>query len=122
MSEDITTRFVLQSDVLLTPVQELSITARERLGADDGDYALSRTMSRTPVRVLDRDFADLLQRFRSPTRIVDAILSYSRDHRVGAEATLDEAFPMLQRLINSQVLVVATSDANHVGSVRAEGW
>jgi eukaryotic-like serine/threonine-protein kinase len=111
MSEDITTRFVLQSDVVLMPVQELPMTAREQLGADDGDYALSRTMSRTPVRVLDRDFADLLQRFRSPTRIVDAILSYSRDHRVGAEATLEEAFPMLQRLINSQVLVVATSDA-----------
>ena len=66
MSEDITTRFVLQSDVLLTPVQELSITARHQLGADDGDYALSRTMSRAPVRVLDRDFTDLLQRFRSP--------------------------------------------------------
>ena len=111
MSEDITTRFVLKSDVVLTPVQELPMTAREQLGADEGDYALSRTMSRAPVRVLDRDSANLLQRFRSPTRIVDAILSYSRDQRVGAEATLEEAFPMLQRLIDSQVLVVATSDA-----------
>jgi eukaryotic-like serine/threonine-protein kinase len=111
MSEDITTQFVLQSDVVLTPVQELPMTAREQLGADEGDYALSRTMSRAPVRVLDRDSADLLQRFRSPTRIVDAILSYSRDHRIGAEATLEEAFPILQRLIDSQVLVVATSDA-----------
>jgi eukaryotic-like serine/threonine-protein kinase len=110
MSEDITTRFVLQSDVLLTPVQELPITARHQLGADESDYALSRTMSRAPVRVLDRDFTDLLQRFRSPIRIVDAIMSYSRDRRVDAEVTLEEAFPMLQRLIDSQVLVDATSD------------
>src|SRR5262249_22981151 len=56
------------------------------------------------------DSADLLLRFRSPTRIVDAILEYSRDHRVGAETTLEEAFPMLQRLIDSQVLVAAASD------------
>lgn len=111
MSDDITTRFVLKSDVLLTPVQELTMPARERLSADDGDYVLSWTRSRAPVRVLDPDSADLLQRFRSPTRIVDAIVDYSRDHRVGAEATLEEAFPMLQRLIDSQVLVVAASDA-----------
>ena len=110
MSEDITTRFVLQSDVVLTPVLELPTTAREQIGAGEGDYALSRPTSRDPVRVLDRDSADLLQRFRSPTRIVDAILGYSRDHRVAAEATLEEAFPMLQRLIDSQVLVAAASD------------
>ncbi|MBB5220355.1 serine/threonine-protein kinase [Amaricoccus macauensis] len=112
MSEDITTRFVLQPDVVFTPVQDLPMAAREQLGADEGDYALSRTMSRAPVRVLDRDSAELLQRFRSPTRIVDAIVSYSRDHRADAEATLEEAFPMLQRLIDNQVLVVATSDAS----------
>jgi serine/threonine protein kinase len=112
MSEDITTRFVLQSDVVLTPVLELPTTAREQIGAGEGDYALSRPTSRDPVRVLDRDSADLLQRFRSPTRIVDAILGYSRDHRVGAEATLEEAFPMLQRLIDSQVLVAAASDTS----------
>ena len=110
MSEDITTRFVLQSDVVFTPVLELPTTAREQIGAGEGDYALSRPTSRDPVRVLDRDSADLLQRFRSPTRIVDAILGYSRDHRVGAEATLEEALPMLQRLIDSQVLVAAASD------------
>lgn len=111
MSEAITERFVLQSDVVLTPVEELPADTRERLGADEGDYALSRPTSRAPVRVVDGDSADLLLRFRSPTRIVDAILDYSRDHRVGAETTLEEAFPMLQRLIDSQVLVAEASDA-----------
>lgn len=111
MSGDITTRFVLRSDVRLTPVIELPPGAREQMGAGEGDYALSRPSSREPVRVLDRDSADLLQRFRSPTGIVDAILGYSRDHHVAAEGTLEEAYPMLLRFIESQVLVAAESDA-----------
>ena len=111
MSRDITTRFVLRSDVQLTPVIELPPSAREQMGAGEDDYALTRPSSREPVRVLDRDSADLLQRFRSPTGIVDAILSYSRDHDVVAEGTLEEAYPMLRRFIESQVLVAAESDA-----------
>jgi serine/threonine protein kinase len=109
MSPAITEAFVLASDVRLTLVQDLPRSLREKLDGEVGGYALSRSRSRAPVRLLDDDSAVLLQRFRSPTRIIDAVLAYSRDRRTEPRATLDEAFPMLRGLIESQVLIAADS-------------
>ena len=109
MSPAITEAFVLASDVRLTLVQDLPQSLRDRLDGEVGGYALSRSRSRAPVRLLDDDSAVLLQRFRSPTRIIDAVLAYSRDRRTEPRATLDEAFPMLRGLIESQVLIAADS-------------
>ena len=109
MSPAITEAFVLASDVRLTLVQELPRSLREKLGDEVGGYALSRSRSRAPVRLLDDDSAGLLQRFRSPTRIIDAVLAYSRDRQTEPRATLDEAFPMLRGLIESEVLIAVDS-------------
>jgi len=109
MSPAITEAFVLASDVRLTLVQDLPRSVREKLDGETDGYALSRSRSRAPVRLLNDDSADLLQRFRSPTRIIDAVLAHSRGHQTDPRATLDEAFPMLRSLIESQVLIAAGS-------------
>jgi eukaryotic-like serine/threonine-protein kinase len=106
----ITGEFVLPGDVVLAPVASLPERLREQLEAEDGDFAVSRRGTRSASRIVDAQGAELLERFREPSTIVDAVIAHSRDHGTGPEATLEEAYPLLQRLIAAGVLVAAGSD------------
>ena len=107
----ITGEFVLPDDVVVAPVASLPGPLRAQLDAEDGDYAVARRGARSASRILDAEGAELLERFRSPSTIVDAVIAHSRDRGTGPERTLEEAFPMIERLIGAGVLVVAGSDA-----------
>ena len=83
---------------------------RRQIQAEDGDYAITRPQSRTPSRLLDADSAELLQQFREPTTIVQAVIRYSRERNSDPERTLEEAYPMLERLARAHLLVPSESE------------
>src|SRR5206468_525699 len=86
----VTEAFVLPADVIIVPVAELSEELRGTLDAPDGEFLVSRPGARTGSRIVDEQSADLLERFRSPARIVDAVIAFSRPH-VGRLAAREAA-------------------------------
>ncbi len=101
----ITDPLVLPPDVLLVPVAELPEELRLKLRCSEGDYALTRPRSRAASRVVDAQAAVLLDEFRSPTTIVEAVLRYSRAREADPQETLEEAYPLLQTLLDAGLLV-----------------
>ncbi|MBV8827821.1 MAG: protein kinase, partial [Acidobacteriaceae bacterium] len=105
----ITDQLVLPADTLLIPVTELAEDVRRQFEAGDGDYALTRPHSRTPSRVIDGDAARLLEEFRKPSTVAEAIIRFSKSQQLDPDRTLEDAFPMIQRLVLSRLLVEADS-------------
>ena len=102
---------VLSPDVRIDPVLELSPDLRAKIDASDQDFTVTRRRARATSRVVDKDSAELLQKFRVPTRIVDAVLSFAGERGLHPESTLEQAYPVLGRLYRSRFLVPADSDA-----------
>lgn len=116
----ITDPLVLPPDVLLLPVAELSEDVRNRFTHDEGDVAITHPRLRTPSRVLDARSAELLAEFRAPRTIVEAVIRFSRAHEADPEETLEQAYPLLQGLLESGFLVAeaAPEAAGIVPSLR----
>ena len=99
--------FVLRRDVVLVPVTELSAEVRAKIEFDDGDYALSRLHGRMTSQIIDGETASLLELFREPTTIANAVirngLSLSKDPR----NWLEELLPHIGTFIQNKVLVPA---------------
>ena len=112
----ITDPLVLPPDVLLVPVAELAEDVRRQLTWEEGDYAVTRPRSRTPSRIVDAGAADLLGQFREPVTIVEAVIRFSRERALDPETTLEEAYPLLERLLASGFLVSEGSD--DAGAIR----
>lgn len=102
--------FVLRDDVLLIPCADLSDDVRARITFDDGDFTLSRRHGRALAQVIDRDTAALLELFRKPRTLVDAIVENSRALGKDAEARFDELLPHLGTFVNNRVLVPLGSE------------
>src|SRR5262245_161014 len=110
----LTDRFVLPSDLLLVPVNELPEGTRRQIQAEEGAYALTRPSSRSPSLIVDGSAASLLREFRKPITIVDAVIRFSRERKTDPEQTLEEAFPMFERLLLQRLLVPSESEEAHV--------
>src|ERR1700741_4614444 len=105
----ITGILVMPADTVLVPVDRLSKELRLQLMATEGDYAVTRPNSRSLARIIDSEGARLVQEFRQPSTVVEAILRYCRDTNEDPASTLDAAFPMLERLLHAGLLVPAAS-------------
>ena len=101
----ITDPLVLPRDVILIPVAELPQETRARFTHDEGDFAITHPRSRTPSRILDAPSASLVEQFREPKTIVEAVIRFCRERGSEPESTLEEAYPLLQRLLDSGFLV-----------------
>ena len=98
---------LLPPDVEIFSVRDLASDVRAKIDAGDEDYAVTRHRSRAPSRIIDKESADLLATFRTPARIVDAVLSFAGRRGLDPEATLEQAYPMLYHLYQANVLVPA---------------
>ncbi len=96
----------LPPDVILVPVGELPAEVREKLTFDAGDYAVTRPRARTPSRIVDADAAELLREFARPTTVVEAVIRFARGRGASPRTTLDEAYPLLERLLADGFLAV----------------
>ena len=105
----ITDPLVLPADVLLVPVADLAEEVRRQFPHGEGDFAISRPRSRSTSRVLDAGAAALLEEFRSPRTVVEAVISYSRAHEADPEAVLEQCYPMIESLLAAGFLAEAGS-------------
>ncbi|HEY6252690.1 MAG TPA: lanthionine synthetase LanC family protein [Candidatus Angelobacter sp.] len=124
----LTDPFVLPAGTVLLPVRELPENLRRDLQAEEDDFAISRPNSRTQSKIVDPEAAALIRHFQTPHTIAQAVARYSKEKAEDAERLLEEAFPLLQSLINSQLLVAADSkEAQEIKPTLAaedavEGW
>jgi len=107
---NVTDPFVLKRDVLLTPCAELSDDLRGRIAFDEGDFTLSLRHGRALAQVIDRETAALLELFRRPCTIADAVFETSRATGKDPHAWLDELLPHFDRFLQNRVLVPAGSE------------
>ncbi|HET9235261.1 MAG TPA: protein kinase, partial [Candidatus Eisenbacteria bacterium] len=101
---DLTDEWVLGRDVVFTAVRELPMELRSRLECQEDDVAVSQLKERQPTRVVDLDMALLLEAFRSPCRIVDAVIAFSRARAQDPEKVLESAYPALCGFIANGLL------------------
>ncbi|GCE21155.1 lanthionine synthetase LanC family protein [Dictyobacter kobayashii] len=104
---------VLSPEVEIVPVRDLAPHIRAGLSAPGDDYALTRLRSRAPSRIIDQDSAALLTLFRTPTRLVDAVLAFADQHERDPEVTLEQAYPLLFKLWETRLLTASDSVATN---------
>ncbi|HEX6653420.1 MAG TPA: lanthionine synthetase LanC family protein [Thermoleophilaceae bacterium] len=103
-------QLVLPSDVVIAPVAELPPELRDQFEHRTGDYSVTRPRARTMSSIVDGQTAALLDRFREPTTIVDAVIAFSRAEGLDPRETLDDAFAVLGGFVNEGLLVAAGSE------------
>jgi serine/threonine-protein kinase len=113
---------ILPADVIIAPLEQLAPGLREQIGHQDGDCAVTRPRSRTPSSVVDTRTAALLESFRSPMTIVDAVIAFATKEGVDPRELLDDAFSVLGGFVNEGVLVAADSElAQAISSTLVSG-
>jgi hypothetical protein len=106
-SPDLTaTRFLLPPDAKLLPVSELSPRLRARIGpVDAGQSVITRPGLRVTTRLVPAPLADLIDEFREPSLVTDAVVRFAQARDQEASAILDMAFDALATLIEARILV-----------------
>jgi serine/threonine-protein kinase len=102
---NITDPLVLRNDVVLVPATELPDEMRAKFEFEEGDYTISLRHGRDPSQVIDGETASLLELFRKPRTIVEAVIENSRALRKDPQVWLDELLPHLGTFLNKRVLV-----------------
>jgi len=106
----LTGRLVLRDGVRLSLVADLPVAIRSRLDGYDDDVVVARPDARQQVTVVDRRALRLLECFRTPTTLIDAVLTAAPLSGVAPTALLRDAVPLFARLLASGF--VGASDAS----------
>ena len=102
--------FVLPPDVIIQPVARLSRELREQVAHQPGDYSVTRPNSRTMSSIIDATTAALLESFRTPCTIVDAVIAFSSAADLDPRGILDDAFTVLRDFVDQGFLVAAGTE------------
>src|SRR5438874_443609 len=97
--------FVLPAELLLIPLEHLPNNLRGEIEYNPGDCALVVPDANTPSSIVNADTAELLQQFRVPQAVDDAVSRFCHDQGVDPEAMREEALPLLQELVDAGLLV-----------------
>lgn len=98
-------RLMLADDVKLTPVIALPAPVRMALSCDDGSYVVTRKDGRAPSRLLGAQTMQLVESFRTPCLVADAIASQLKIAGPDSAEYLTRALPILDRLAAAGILV-----------------
>lgn len=110
MATNFSASLTFNDDVVLAPVADLPEDARAQIECDPGDFALSRTRSRSGSKILDAEAASLVARFREPRTIVQAVILFGREKGVDPQAILEDAYPLIRSLVDGGFLVAADGE------------
>jgi eukaryotic-like serine/threonine-protein kinase len=105
----VTAKLLLPEDVVIAPVASLPPDLSCRFDHKMGDYYVTRAHTRSGSIVVDAQTAFLLEQFRAPSTLVDAIMAFCRANEFDPRRTLDDAFVTLTDLVAARVLVPAES-------------
>lgn len=108
-----TTVFTLPPDAKFLPVSELSARLRARIGAvEEGQSVITRPGFRVTTRLVPAPLAALIDEFRVPSLLTDAVLRFARTHEQEPQAMLDLTFDALASLVETRILVpLGSTDA-----------
>ncbi|MFS8981130.1 2OG-Fe(II) oxygenase [Cupriavidus necator] len=104
-----TTKLLLPEDVVVAPVADLPPELSRCVEHEPDDFIVTRSPAGTESVVVDAHTAALLEHFRSPSTVVDAIVAFCRAKELDPMRTLDDAFAVLTDLVAASVLVPAES-------------
>ncbi len=96
---------VLNPDVIVMPVAELSDDTRSQIDHDPGDYALSRPQARTGSKVIDADAASLVSRFSQPRSLTEAVILFARERELDPMTVLESAHTLVRGLVEGGFLL-----------------
>ena len=108
MSNILREPLVLPEDILIVALADLPDEMREQIGEPDDageTFALTRPMAREPSKLIDASAAGLIEQFRKPRTLVQAVLSYSLANNSDPERTLEDSLPLLTQLVGSGLLL-----------------
>ena len=113
---------VLSDEVIVFPIVELDPAVRAAIDAGAGEYGVTKRNSRRTTRLIDQAAAELLEEFRSPTSVPDAIDRFSQRAGIAPRQVLDGSFEFLSRMVRDGFLVSATdAPVSRVGPVDTVG-
>jgi eukaryotic-like serine/threonine-protein kinase len=101
----VTGPMVLQPDLIIVRGSEVAEETRLQCSCAIDDYVVTRPRSRTHSRVVNKQVAELLELFREPTTIIEAVLSLCLKHGTSADSTLDRVFAALTPFLEARWLV-----------------
>lgn len=96
---------VLRDDVVITPVTELDEDTRENIDDEDELFAITELFSGMLSSLVDADTAGILERFRKPCTIVEAVVSYSRERQVEPAEVIEDAYNVVTHFFDHQFIV-----------------
>ncbi len=94
----------LHPDVSLLPIESLDAEVRCRLDAEITDFAVSRQRSRSPAMLVDSAAARLLERFRTPNTLANAVKAEALASDLEPSALLEKAAGLLSNAIRRGIL------------------
>jgi serine/threonine-protein kinase len=103
---------VLAEAVVVFPISEIDPVKRASIDASDGDYGLTKNDSRRTTRLIDRTAAELLEEFRKPTSVPDAIVRFSRKFDADPSAVMVDSFEFLDGMVRDGFLMLASATAD----------
>lgn len=95
----------LSAKTVLTPVADLPPVLLDQIEADEDAVAISRKGGRQSSKLIDADTAWMLERFREPCKITDAVLRYVEAHGGPAEEVLEGFLPVAAELLREGYLI-----------------
>lgn len=117
-------KFVLPKNLLIVPRARLPRQVSEGIASCDGDTAITLSGTRWPSKLVDSQFARLLEQFRTPRTIAQGILAFSIAEQLSPHEVLSSALPSLEEMLASGFLVcdheIAVQEGNDQGFLPGE--
>jgi len=101
-------KLVLPMDVTMVPAKELDKEVKRGIPHSETDIVVTRSNVRSTSKVVDEKLSLLLQEFREPVSITDAVIKFTSGDRSEAESVLEDFLPIAIDLIGVSFLIFET--------------
>lgn len=109
---------VLSRHAVIMPVAQLHRQIRNRLSPKRTDCIVSLRNSRLTSQRVSEEAAVFLEHFRSPCKLIDAVIEHARNRRQEPTELLSEVYPFVASLLESGILLQPESSPTGVDGAR----